>query len=240
MYYDSAETSMLGCVTIDRPKPKKIKTYLSVSTDNYYNEKKRKYDEFSNFFKYKLFDHNIYDSSLYCIDNHIYFNTIIDDYNINKLKNIILQLKSNYPFQSDDTFIYIHINEKKFKKRCSSYGYLTPLLNNIEIFKSTDIPLVSIAHGDISDIYIFLCALCQYSYIDKKITVTINQLKQNVWNNCIQSNYVDTTLKNTIIGLFNIITDNKIKFDKISYYLDNGFVMNAKKAIKNHLFSGII
>ena len=115
MYYDSAETSMLGCVTIDRPKPKKIKTYLSVSTDNYYNEKKRKYDEFSNFFKYKLFDHNIYDSSLYCIDNHIYFNTIIDDYNINKLKNIILQLKSNYPFQSDDTLFTYTLMKKNLK-----------------------------------------------------------------------------------------------------------------------------
>lgn len=213
---------------------------LSLDTENYYNVKKRKYDEFSNSFKCKLFDHNIYDSSLYCIDNHIYFNTIINDDNIRKLKNIILQLKSNYAFKLNDTFIYIHINEKKFNKTPHNYGYLSALLNNIEIFKSSNIPLVSIAHGDISDIYIFLSSLCQYSYIEKNVTVTITQLKDNFWNNCIQSNYIDNDFKNTIIGLFNMVTNNKIKLNKISYYLDNGFVMNAKKAVKNHLFSDII
>ena len=213
---------------------------LSLDTENYYNVKKRKYDEFSNSFKCKLFDHNIYDSSLYCIDNHIYFNTIINDDNIRKLKNIILQLKSNYAFKLNDIFIYIHINEKKFNKTPHNYGYLSALLNNIEIFKSSNIPLVSIAHGDISDIYIFLSSLCQYSYIEKNVTVTITQLKDNFWNNCIQSNYIDNDFKNTIIGLFNMVTNNKIKLNKISYYLDNGFVMNAKKAVKNHLFSDII
>lgn len=210
---------------------------LSVITPDYNNIKKRKYDQFSNYFNCKSFDYNVYDSSLYCIDNHIYFNCIIDDFNMNKLKNIVLQLRSNYSFHQTDSFIYLHIN----KNYNSNYGYLSALINNIDIFLTSKIPLISIVHSNISDIYIILSSLCKYSYVYKNVLITINKLQNNYWNNCNQCNSLNNIeLKSNIINIFNYITNNKIKNNKLVNYLDNGFVMNSKKAKKNYLFSGII
>ena len=100
------------------------------------------------------------------------------------------------------------------------------MINNIDIFLTSKIPLISIIYSNISDIYIILSSLCKYSYVYKNVLITINKLQNNYWNNCNQCNSLNNIeLKSNIINIFNYITNNKIKNNKLVNYLDNGFLL---------------
>ena len=195
---------------------------------------------------YKLYEiyHNIMncDKIILC-DNHIHFNAIVNNCNINKLIEFINTIQISYNnniLKNFEKTIYIHITSKG--------GFLYSLIEFIEFKKNNNIELISIIKYECNDVAIILASLCNYRVIDKKAICKLTKYNitctnLNYWGYFKQcENHYELILNfyNELLHLFSNIIDSKITNEKFTNYLQNYCIWDSKKYKKIGLADEII
>lgn len=186
------------------------------------------------------------------IDNHIYFNAIINNETISKLQEYINNIYSVYitnntiyisKKQSDFKTIYLHINSKG--------GILSSILPFLNLKKALNIEIVSIIERECNDAAILLASLCNYRIIKKNAECKLSSYTDKLqhknlpyfWDYFKQCNNNDreiTEFKNLLYTLFCNTIDSKITIDKLDKYLNQNNIWNSKKYKKIGLADEII
>ena len=210
-------------------------------TNNLFYNDSKKYN--INFLSNKNHLYNKYVNDTNCdqiilMDNHIYFDAVINKETIDKLIEYINSCSSF------DT-IFLHINTKG--------GYLCDLITFIEFKKKTNIEIVSIIEKECIDCGIIMASICHYRIIKKnaicKLTSYKHQLNSSennfphYWSYFKQCNYnLDNIneFKNVLYNLFCNVIDSKITNEKLNNYLSKNNVWNCKKYKKLGLVDDII
>lgn len=177
-------------------------------------------------------------------DNHIYFNAIVNNYNIHKLIEFIntIQFSCKNILKEYEKTIYIHINSKG--------GFLYSLASFFEFKKNNNIELISIIDNECNDVAIILASLCNYRVINKKAICKLSKYNitctnLNYWGyfkQCENDNELISNFYNDLVNLFcNIIDSNfKITSEKFTNYLENNCIWDCKKYKKIGLADEII
>ena len=157
-------------------------------------------------------------------DNHIYFNAIVNNCNINKLIEFINSIQISYNnniLKNFEKTIYIHITSKG--------GFLYSLIEFIEFKKNNNIELISIIKYECNDVAIILASLCNYRVIHKKAICKLTKYNitctnLNYWGyfkQCENHYELISNFYNELVHLFSNIIDCKITNEKITNYLQN-------------------
>ena len=176
-------------------------------------------------------------------NNHIYFNSLINQKNISILKlNINMFINLKHLIDNNST-IYLHINSKG--------GYLESLLDFINFKSTIAIEIISIIENNVCDCGILLASSCNFRIINKNAKCTLNKYKNNYNNNNLpyywgsfkqcENNLPEiNNLKNTIYTLFCNTIDSKITIEKLEKYLNHPCIWDAKKYKKLGLADEIV
>jgi hypothetical protein len=176
-------------------------------------------------------------------DNHIYFNAIVNNYNINKLIefiNTIVMSYNNNILKDYEKTIYIHITSKG--------GFLYSLGPFFEFKKQNNIELISIIEYECNDVAIILASLCNYRVINKKALCKLSKYNiactnLNYWGyfkQCENCNELISKFYNELVHVFCNIIESKITNEKFYKYLENYCVWDCKKYKKIGLADEII
>ena len=185
------------------------------------------------------------------LDNHIYFNSIINASSVNKLIEYINIIISNIKLFRN-RIVYLHINSKG--------GYINDLMNFIEYKKNMytsvsgtflpQIEIYSIIEEECVDCAILLASVCDYRFVKKKALCKLNSfnitqngfLFPNYWcgfQQCNNNNHEVLTVQQHIYSMF-CSNNNKITKDKLSIYLTRFNKWNSKKYKKLGLADEIV
>jgi len=111
-------------------------------------------------------------SKIIVIENHLYFNLLINNENLKLLKMRINDIIEDYNFNNDKKVIYLHIN--------SCGGYVKDLIKNIDIF-DLSVKIISVIENSISDCAILLSGLCETRLCKKHSKFTMRVILRNYW-----------------------------------------------------------
>jgi len=184
---------------------------------------------------YKL--HEKYYNVLNCdklilLDNHIYFDSLINNESINCVIHFInLIIKNKYLFSFADFKIYIHINSKG--------GLFYELMNFINYRNECIYEIVSIIDKECYDSGFILAALCNYRIINKNAKVYLSKIHSDSQNNlywnyfkqCPQEYSED--FKNLLYDVLCVKVESNLTPEKLTYYFEkndtNVLTWNSKK-----------
>ena len=172
------------------------------------------------------------------VDNHIYFNAIINQASISTLIQYINLVVLNFKLFNNSDFIYLHINSKG--------GYIKYLLEFIQFKKSCSISMTSIIDKECVDSGLLLAALCNYRIIHKNAECFLTGLTNGnncYWNYFKQNNDDDSEIygfKKIIYYILCEVIDSKITTDKLDKYFQKNNTWDAKKYKKLGLADEII
>jgi hypothetical protein len=171
----------------------------------------------------KLYDkyYNVLNcDKLELIDNHIYFNSLVNKESIGCLIQFINYIiKNKYVFAFNDFKIYIHINSKG--------GLFYELMNFVNYRNECIYEIVSIIDKECYDSGFVLAALCSYRIISKNAKVYLSKLHCDSTNNiywnyfkqCSQENSED--FNNLLYDVLCVKVESNLTPEKLSYYLAN-------------------
>ena len=213
------------------------------NNDNVYNYLK----EITNYENDSLKTFTIYDhyiNPLNCDNitlhnNHISFNCIINNDNIDKLILYITSIINNRKILNNPEFIYLHIN--------SIGGVLFALEKFINFFNTLDIQIISIIENKCCDCAILLASLCHYRIMKKNANSILAKYDViNIpyyWCGFKQCENNPQQISIFIKSLTNIlcnVSQSKISIEKLQLYLQNNQNWNAKKCKKLGLVDEIV
>lgn len=172
---------------------------------------------------------------IFLIDNHIYFDAVINNTTIDKLIEYIILIINNISLFTTKT-IYIHINSKG--------GYLYDVLKFVEqkhLCNQNHIEVISIIDKESTDCSILLAAICNYRIIRKNAICKFNQYNDNdnYWGIFKHSNTNTNNFYDILKVLFDSI-DIKISYDKFCSYFSQNNNWNSKKMKKIGFIDEII
>lgn len=172
-------------------------------------------------------------------NNHISFNCIINNDNIDKLILYITSIVNNKKILNYPDFIYLHIN--------SLGGRLSSLQKFIDFFNTLDSQIISIIENKCCDCAILLASLCHYRIIKKDAICILSKYdvvnSPYYWCGFKQCENESQQISIFIKSLTNIIcnvSQSKISIEKLQIYLQNNQNWNAKKCKKLGLVDEII
>lgn len=172
-------------------------------------------------------------------DNHIYFNSIINNDNINRLILYITLIINNKTKLNYPEFIYLHID--------SLGGFIVAIKEFINFFNTLDIQIISIIENKCCDCGILLASICHYRIMKKHaICILAKHDVANIpyyWCGFKQCENEPQQISIFIKSLTNIlcnISQSKISIEKLKLYLKNNQNWNAKKCKKLGLVDEII
>ena len=177
---------------------------------------------------------------IFIIDNHIYFNGIIDDKNLLLLKSKINEyIVENGDIQNrvDSTVdltncIVIHIN--------SVGGYIDSLINHIDIFSKT-VKIVTIIENRVCDCGLLFAAISTRRYIKQQARVVIRGVHNNYWYLFRQCDVENINKFNeNLIELFKVATNHKLNQDRILELIKTSQEFTPKKIKRLHFIDEII
>jgi hypothetical protein len=154
------------------------------------------------------------------IDNHIYFDSLVNKESIGCLIQFINYIiKNKYVFVFNDFKIYIHISSKG--------GLFYELMNFMNYRNECIYEIVSIIDKECYDSGFVLAALCSYRIISKNAKVylskihcdSINNIYWNYFKQCSQENSED--FKNLLYDVLCVKVESNLTPEKLSYYLAN-------------------
>jgi hypothetical protein len=154
------------------------------------------------------------------IDNHIYFDSLVNKESIVCLIQFINYIiKNKYVFVFNDFKIYIHISSKG--------GLFYELMNFVNFRNECIYEIVSIIDKECYDSGFVLAALCSYRIISKNAKVYLSKLHCDSTNNiywnyfkqCSQENSED--FKNLLYDVLCVKVESNLTPEKLSYYLAN-------------------
>ena len=198
---------------------------------------KRKNDIYFNIYdpilsnRYKIYDK--YENLLNCDqillrDNHISFNSLINQESIGTLITFINNIINNKHL-FDDFKIYLHIKSKG--------GVFNELINFITFKTQCIYEIVSIIDNECYDSGFILAALCSYRIITKNAKVYLSEINiakngdcyWNYFNQC--SNEETNNFKILLYDILCNVVESNLTSDKLdSYFQKKGFhVWNSKK-----------
>ena len=194
----------------------------------------------------KLYDkyYNVLNcDKLELIDNHIYFDSLVNKESIGCLIQFINYIiKNKYVFVFNDFKIYIHINSKG--------GLFYELMNFVNYRNQCIYEIVSIIDKECYDSGFVLAALCSYRIISKNAKVYLSKLHCDSTNNiywnyfkqCSQENSED--FKNLLYDVLCVKVESNLTPEKLNYYLANDspniWSWNSKKYKKLGLADEIL
>lgn len=213
--------------------------------DNVYNYLKEinKYNRNHNLLQsFTIYDN--YNNPLNCdnitlYNNHIAFNCIINNENIDKLILYITSIVNNKKILNYPDFIYLHIN--------SLGGRLSSLQKFIDFFNTLDTQIISIIENKCCDCAILLACLCHYRIMKKDAICILS--KYDVINipyywcafkQCENEQQEISTFVNSLINILCNVSQSKITIQKLQNYLQYNQNWNAKKCKKLGLVDEII
>jgi ATP-dependent protease ClpP protease subunit len=169
------------------------------------------------------------------LDNHIYFDSLINNESITCLINFINSIiKVKYLFSANDFKIYIHINSKG--------GLFYELMNFVNYRNQCIYEIVSIIDKECYDSGFVLAALCGYRIITKNAKVYLSKIQCDVQNNiywnyfkqCSQENSED--FKNLLYDVLCVKVESNLTPEKLNHYLNDNeqtiWCWNSKKYTK--------
>ena len=171
----------------------------------------------------KLYDkyYNVFNcDKLELIDNHIYFDSLINKESICCLIQFINYIiKNKYLFVFNDFKIYIHINSKG--------GLFYELMNFVNYRNECIYEIVSIIDKECYDSGFVLAALCSYRIISKNAKVYLSKIHCDLENNiywnyfkqCPQENCED--FKNLLYDVLCVKVESNLTPEKLDSYFTN-------------------
>ena len=184
---------------------------------------------------HKLYDkyYNVLNcNKLTLVDNHIYFDSLINNESINCLiKFINYIIKNKYLFPFSDFKIYIHITSKG--------GVFYDLMAFVNYRNECIYELVSIITKECYDSGFVLAALCSYRIINKTAKVYLSKIHSDVHNNvywnyfkqCSKENSED--FKNLLYDVICVKVESNLTHEELDHYLNidkpNVVSWNSKK-----------
>jgi ATP-dependent protease ClpP protease subunit len=209
---------------------------------------KRKSSEFKNVFepilsnKYALYDmyNNINNGDkIVLMDNHICFNSTINNQSIDSLITFIKIIINNNHLLSSSK-IYLHINSKG--------GRFSDLIKFIKFKKECSHEIISIIDKDCYDSGFVLASLCNYRIINKNAKVyyskfVVSEKGDYYWNYFVQcSNDEIDSLKKILYDIMCNLVESNLTREKLDgYFLKNDLqVWDCKKYKKLGLVDEIV
>ena len=194
----------------------------------------------NNFKIYSHYNNDLTGCKITLCDNHIYFNSLINQETIDVLKSNIISFISNKHLLNNNSTIYLHINSKG--------GYLENLLDFINFKSQIVLEIISIVENNICDCAILLASCCHYRIINKNAKITLNsyhdsQNFKNYWGyikQCENNELYIQSFKTYLYELFCNVIDSKITHQKLQIYLLQTSFWDAKKYKKLGLADEII
>tara|TARA_Y100000389_G_scaffold163308_1_gene166507 strand:- start:885 stop:1487 length:603 start_codon:yes stop_codon:yes gene_type:complete len=178
--------------------------------------------------------------NIFIIDNHIYFNGIIDDINLlllkSKINHYIIE-NGNIQNHMDsivdlNNCIVIHIN--------SVGGYIDSLIKNLDIF-SKRVKIVTIIENRVCDCGLLFAAVSAKRYIKQQARVVLRGVYNNYWYLFKQCDIENINKFNeNLIELFKLATNNKLKQDHIQELIKTSHEFTPKKIKRLHFIDEII
>jgi len=210
--------------------------------------------------------YNYYNNPINCnkitlVDNHIYFDSIVDDDSINKLIeyiNIINSIANKINFADNSPILNNNIDYEKFKiiylHINSKGGYLKSLLPLLNIKKTYNIEIVSVVEKECVDCGILLASLCDYRIVKKSAVCKLTKYSVNsslnssvnipyYWNYFKQCNNDVNEINNFNSDLYHLfcnIIDSKLVNEKLQIYFQKNNVWTSKKYKKLGLADEIL
>lgn len=213
--------------------------------DNVYNYLKEinKYNRNHNLLQsFTIYDN--YNNPLNCdnitlYNNHIAFNCIINNENIDKLILYITSIVNNKKILNYPDFIYLHIN--------SLGGRLSSLQKFIDFFNTLDTQIISIIENNCNDCAILLASLCHYRIMKKDAICILSKYDVinipyywSAFKQCENDQQEISTFVNSLINILCNVSQSKITIQKLQNYLQYNQNWNAKKCKKLGLVDEII
>ena len=170
---------------------------------------------------YKLYEkyYNIINcDKIELVDNHIYFDSLINNESIKCLIMFInIIIKNKYLFSFNDFKIYIHINSKG--------GLFYELMTFINYRNECIYEIVSIITKECYDSGFVLASLCSYRIINKNAKVYLSKIHYDVQNNlywnyfkqCSKENSED--FKNLLYDVLCVKVESNLTPEKLNDYL---------------------
>jgi ATP-dependent protease ClpP protease subunit len=172
-------------------------------------------------------------------NNHISFNCIINNDNIDKLILYITSIVNNKKILNYPDFIYLHIN--------SLGGRLSSLQKFINFFNTLDTQIISIIENKCCDCAILLASLCHYRIIKKDAICILSKYDVinipyywSAFKQCENDQQEISTFVNSLINILCNFSQSKITIQKLQNYLQYNQNWNAKKCKKLGLVDEII
>ena len=166
------------------------------------------------------------------IDNHLYFNLLINNENLKLLKHRINDIIDEYNFNNDKRFIYLHIN--------SCGGYVKDLIKNIDIF-DLSVKIISVIENNISDCAILLSGLCEKRLCKKHSKFQMRVIVQNYWYLLKQCDDIEMPeYREHLKLLFIKISKGRLTSENIEKLFQYGGQWDSKKLKRLGLIDEII
>ena len=172
-------------------------------------------------------------------NNHISFNCIINNDNIDKLILYITSIVNNKKILNYPDFIYLHFN--------SLGGRLSSLQKFINFFNTLDTQIISIIENKCCDCAILLASLCHYRIIKKDAICILSKYDVinipyywSAFKQCENDQQEISTFVNSLINILCNVSQSKITIQKLQNYLQYNQNWNAKKCKKLGLVDEII
>lgn len=178
--------------------------------------------------------------NIFIIDNHIYFNGIINDINLlllkSKINHYIIE-NGNIQNHMDSIVdltncIVIHIN--------SVGGYIDSLIKNLDIF-SKRVKIVTIIENRVCDCGLLFAAVSAKRYIKQQARVVLRGVYNNYWYLFRQCDVENINKFNeNLIELFKLATNHKLNQDRILELIKTSQEFTPKKIKRLHFIDEII
>tara|TARA_Y100000591_G_C21812727_1_gene688869 strand:+ start:637 stop:1305 length:669 start_codon:yes stop_codon:yes gene_type:complete len=188
--------------------------------------------------------YNTYSNPLNCdnitlYNNHIAFNCIINNENIDKLILYITSIVNNKKILNYPDFIYLHIN--------SIGGRISSLNKFIDFFNTLDIQIISIIEKKCNDCAILLASLCHYRIMKKDAICILSKYDVinipyywSAFKQCENDQQEISTFVNSLINILCNVSQSKITIQKLQNYLQYNQNWSAKKCKKLGLVDEIV
>ena len=211
---------------------------------------KRKFDilqlNFNNLFnsdfdynKYKLYHrytNNLNLDTILLLDNHIYFDAVVNNDSIQQLI-LYINLIVNNSNQVKNQSIMLHINTKG--------GFIKDLIKFLIFKLNLNYEIISIIDKECYDCGIMLAAICDYRIISKNAKCFLTKISDNqyFWNYFKQCNNDINEIVQLKQNIYDILCNqinSKLNMHKLDNYFKEGCIWDAKKYRKLGLADEII
>lgn len=189
---------------------------------------------------------NTNNNTIYLRNNHIYFNSIVDEDSIKTLIMFINNVIANNNLfdMNNINKIFLHINCKG-----GYIYYLFPYIELLEVMKKK-IEFISIIENECNNCGIMLAALCNFRIINKNATCKLtsyniedNNSKLYFWEYFKQCNDSTDEINNIRFIIYNIfcnVIQCNLTEEKLKIYLKKDNILTSKKYKKLGLADEII